>query len=325
MGQLDLDTLMRNTNPVYVEGTVISRTEKPLPEAECRDREPEGEQLPAGPLRLLDKTALTSRKDIQEQLTKTLPLNDLNMPIFIYRTDMIDPLTFEPMVAGNMSAEQIRGITNMLNAATIRLDYSESYPILPSGSPLWERLPFETEQEFAVFKEYLSQDGTRQASAISSVHPDVIKEYFHCNYWLTRANAWDLFRVANHQRKKLQRQTQLEEDHNAIAERLLNKLRPAIEAIEIEEFKGSPEKLIKSISEVTKIQRIANGLPANGTSEVDTQVKRADSLEVIMEQVVDKSGGRRKSIGQDAVDELIDDPDAIDDMQRMIVRFQRGK
>lgn len=325
MGQLNLDKFMQKSAPVVVEGTLISKTERPLPEQECRDREVDQPLVPAGPLRFIDKTRLSTRKEIQEQLTKTLPLNDLNMPIFIYRTDMVDPLTFEPMVDGSATSEQLRGISNMLNAATIRLDYAESYPVLPSGMPFWDRLPFETENEFKTFREYLSQSGTRQTSLVQIEHPDVVKEQFHCNYWLARAQAWDLFRVANHQRKKLLRQTSLEEDHNALAEDLLRKLKPAIEKIEIEDFKGSPDKLVKAIGEVTKLQRIANGLPANGMSEVDNGVKRVDSLEVIMEQVVDKSGGKKKNAGTDAVDELVDDPDAIDDMQRMIVRFQRGK
>lgn len=297
-----------------------------------------------GPLRSLDPYRLNSHWQLIEQLTGSLPLNEYDLPVFIYRADMLDYVqiantllaastgtTADPQIATTTSfgpaqhpADSMQDIQASLEAATLPLTYDEGYPVLPSGVPFWSQMEFESVEAYKAFISYLELGGVRQISNLISYEIDEVREYFHTYYWSFRVKAFDLYRVAHHQKVKLQRMLSTEDNHFKMAEKLITKVQTYLEGMILDDENISPEKAINMLEKLVKIQRISAGLPANGESkETDGSRRTVAPVNVIMQQISAGAGTGARKVDSD-VDLLLEDPDAVDLAQELIIKMQNG-
>jgi hypothetical protein len=312
----------------------------------CRDREEQGtskdlviqgEIIPPrvglyGPLRSLDPKSLNSLWQLIEQLTPSIPLNEYDLPVFVYRPDMLDYRMIAetlgnasvqaPTTAGySGSALTAADVQAMLEAAIVPLSYDEGFPVLPSGVPFWNQLEYEHKEAYDAFVQYLEIGGARQLSQLVAYNLDELKEYFHLNYWAVRVKAFDLYRVAHHQKVKLQRMLSTEDSHYKIAEKLIARVTTALEDMDFSSEELSPEKAVNMLEKLVKVQRVSVGLPANGESKESYGTNRTVApVNVIMQQISQGGSGVKKT--ENDVDLLLEDPDAVDLAQELIIKMQ---
>ena len=96
--------------------------------------------------------------DIIANLTKSLPKNDLGMPLYLYRADL-----FPEDFASYDHDQQER----IKKACAVHLNFDEGFPTQDTGALLWDRLPFEGASDHSVFRQYLEMD---QRYGYRSIH-----------------------------------------------------------------------------------------------------------------------------------------------------------
>ena len=326
--------------------------EPQLIQSDCRDREATlaetvpthiGELIPSNSrmpqaLRGANIASINSTWQLVAQLTANIPLNEYNLPIYVYRPDMLDygqivrtlqstPTTTGP--ARSAVAEAYLPAAKMdvleleahIDAAMLHLGYAEGFPTMPTGTPFWQQLDFEPRECYDMFIAYLELGGARQLSSMIGYPLELLQECFNLYYWSYRVKAFDLYRVAHHQKKKLQRMLKTEEDHFEVAERMLGKLRTYLDAAIIDEESVTPEKAVNMLEKLVKIQRISVGLPANGESKENNAPRSMTPVNVIMQQIAAGNGQTRNEVP--TVDLLMEDPDAVDLAQELIIKMQK--
>lgn len=326
-------------------------------------------KLPYGPLRTLDPKKLNTKAQFFEQLTRSLPLSEFNLPNYIYRPDMLDHREFQeallairdsqaqtqPLaITNDASAEPdlftessspssgrhttstitvppetrvpgIDRIQSQLEAAIVSLDYSEGFPALANGRPFWQRLDTEEEAAYDAFISYLEMGGARKRKDLIAYPPDDVESWFHINYWVYRAKAFELYRVADANKLRLHRMLQTEDSHYKVAEKLFAKMAKAFEHFSEEQIiELGVEKAIGVMEKIVKVQRISVGLSANGGAIDPQDLKKSPTTVVITQQIVQNTG-ESAPIDEDAPDLLVDSPDAIEQAQELIIRVQQGQ
>jgi hypothetical protein len=309
---------------------------------DCRDREDAPSSVPTtrrtGPLRNVDPKKVNTAWQLIEQLSPGLPSNEYDLPIFIYRPDMLDyaaiarslaagehdttPTLVGPAQAPVLGTQEMNA---MLEAAIVPLSYNEGFPVLPSGMPFWTQLEYEPKEAYDAFVNYLELGGARQISQLIAYNLDELKEYYHMYYWTHRVKAFDLYKVAHHQKVKLQRMLATEDSHYRTAERLMRKLETYFEGVTFDEDNISPEKAVGILEKLVKIQRVSVGLPANGESKENPGNERTVTpVNVIMQQISQNKDASKTKQGND-VDLLLEDPDAVELAQELIIKMQGGQ
>jgi hypothetical protein len=140
-------------------------------------------------------TLKVTRADVVREACSLVPLNHLNLPEGIHRSDLLHP--YPPCVKKVIPQQDLERLPSgldlsqgkytdegpllILDEAIVRssyipLDYSEGFPTFPdTGAPFWGQLPFEPPTQFKTFEEYLKQgtsEGTRRLFALS-MRPDI--------------------------------------------------------------------------------------------------------------------------------------------------------
>lgn len=341
--------------------TVDLASEPDFPVDLARDREPTQlellvQQIPYGPLRQLDPKRLHTKWRLIEQLTPTIPLNQFDMPEFIYRADLLDhtyiqetllkahgvdtqrnlanpspeevaPTTISP--ADKESADKSTGtianlgeIQEQLHAAMVSLDYYQGFPTI-EGVPLWRRMDFEPENAHDAFIAYLEQSGTRQLHELIAYDRKDLQEWFHTYYWGFRCKSFDMFAVASAQRTRIQRMLRAEDSHYVQAERILAQLKGRFDNITAEELTElGLEKAVSVFEKLVKVQRISVGLPANGSATADDEKKTAPTTNIIMQQIAEKSPEQRQT-EEEQIDILADSPEFLEEAQKLIIKMQQ--
>ncbi len=264
-----------------------------------------------------------SRGAIIEHLAKTLPLNDFNLPKFIYRPDLI--------------AENNKDDHDVLNAAVIPISYEEGFPTLPNNAVFWAQFEFEPVQAYQMFERYLTQPsefGVRQFQLLASEEAplSLLREYFDTFYWRFRAKAHDLFIAAVNTKLREQRVMQVEDTHFLTAERLLKRVLTYFENDDPEkDFTQdlNPKTAADLLKTLVQMQRISLGLPAHGASAgTPSDTPPNASVEVILrtlaKQSADSSGAPLID-GKTGLDVLLEDDDTADMAQELIIRMSSGK
>lgn len=340
MGQIeDLDVFRR---PVPVVETVsLPETGLSVFDDPCRVREGDilspseskiEAKLPAA-LRGVDLNKIMTRADLMAALTIGLPLNEYQMPKFLYRPDLLDVSLFSGVPAESADQDaRYREMQESLQAAILPLVYHEGYAAFENGSPIWAQMqPFEGEDDFAVFQSYLELPGARQLALLplhtttpyNSPASGRVPGLFHANYWALRAKASDVFAVVHAQRMREQRIMKTTDKHYLKAEALFNKLMEFAEKLDWDALEGDPEKFVAVMEKLTKIQRTALGLSIHGNSDDDKV--RTPSVELIMRNisrqategvVVDRAAEQNVD-----VQKLLENPEALEQAQELILRF----
>lgn len=351
----------RSREPIVIEGEAIDRTpstrddtfaEPPFPKDESRDREPtlESESLfgliPYGPVRALKVEHLHSKAQLLEQLARTIPRNEYDLPEFVYRADMLDHTWVQeqlvklrgvrtPEAGSSTAATSILSpaqgagpnagdIQAHLDNAIVRLEYLEGFPVTPNGVPLWNQLDWEPQSDYEMFIQYLELGAERAIHKLIAWDITDVKAAFHINYWNERVRSFDLYRIANATKLRLHRMLDTEDSHYKTAEKLLDKVTGVLDKFDVEEIKEVGfEKLIKVFGDLGKIQRISAGLPANGPMAEGEGVK-APTTNIIMQQIA-QSTPQKAEESDDNMDLLQDSPETLELAQQFIIRSQKAR
>lgn len=359
MPQLDLDNLVSSSRQQVIEGEAKDITRRPLPDDrytqepvarqdQIRDREhtpyvSRTNRLPFGPLRAINPKTINSKANLMSQLLPTIPLNEYDLPNYVYRADMLDHVLIQQTLTTFITQQDedptapaiphthqaaLQGpldIQSQLDSASIALDYSQGFPTIANGMPFWQQLPFEPREAHDAFVFYLEQSGARKLHDLIAYPLEQVTEWFHLYYWPSRVRSFDLFRIANAQKVKLQRMLTTEDTHFLQAERIMSKLNAYFEAINVEELmdKIDPAQAVGMLEKLVKIQRISVGLSAAGGKEEIASVRTDPSISITMQQIA-QGGGEKKREDADSFDMLSDDPDSVDLAQQLIISQQKN-
>lgn len=335
--QLSIEHFQKpETNPNDLE--VLNPRDIAVLNDECRNRD--GDILPPKKLapfalRGLDLKNVKTRAELICMLTAQIPLNEYNLPKFIYRSDLLDPQLFceqnntdieqglAQLESHNALAVEAEDRFDMmqqaLDAAIVRLDYYEGYPSI-DGVALWETLNFESREDFEFFKSYLALPGARQLAMVANSNLKHLTELYHLNYWGVRALAHDIFAVVHYQRMRDQRILKTEDSHFLQAEQLLSALKDRVNEIDWEACKD-PKLFVEVFEKLAKIQRAALG-----QSSMSREEPRSPSLELTLRKVTQSNTTTQRETSQQDALALLDDPEATEMAQELIIRLgqQRG-
>lgn len=248
-----------------------------------------------------------TRWQLIRELTRQIPLDDYNLPQYLYKSDVLAPsLLKDPKTA-----------QDLLNSAILHITWDQGFPTVHQEDPLWARLPFEPENAFQAFVLYMGQSGIRQLHAIEHESRDVLLEWYHLYYWAPRAKALDMFRAAHHYRLREKRILDLEDNHWTEGEKIMKRLQNAIaNKTQAELSELDVDKLIASMERIAKIQRSAVGLTTNGG---DREAPKSTSVEVAIKQTTNE--GTQRKIEETALDPaLFDDPEMLSKAQDLIIK-----
>lgn len=274
-------------------------------------------------LRGIDLSSITSRAQLLCSLTNNIPQNEYNLPRFIYRPDLLDHHLFSAQKNEDplLENERFREMQDQLDSATIKLDFYEGFPSI-DGSPIWQKLPFESPTDFDVFERYTKIPGARQLGNIvntsSNGGPTLqeAQELYHLYFWGFRTLAHDTFAIAHYQRLKQQRILSTDNVHFLEAEKLLSNLQAHFNEINWELVKD-PQVFVTILEKVTKLQRMALGQSATGEKTAQTP-----SLELIMRNLTaGQENLKPQESSQKGAMEILSDPTLTDKAQELIIRY----
>jgi hypothetical protein len=281
--------------------------------------------LPPLALKNCNFDLIQTRTDLMRDLTANLPMNDLVLPKIIYRGDLIDWHLF--VGNNNLTQERVEHMQQFLDIATIHLQYSEGFPSLPSGEPLWARLPWESPTQYAAFTDYCVLPGARVTAKLTNHgSQEQILTFFHEFYWGIRARCYDMMASIHAAKKREQRILACEDDHYLQAENMLNRLKNMLPEVEWDQLKTEPEKFLNVMEKVIKLQRVALGLSSMGNVN-DKRELKSESLEIQLRKI---SSGDVALRGADANDDnsidmksLLRDPSSLASAQELIIRMSK--
>lgn len=289
-----------------------------------------------GPLKFVDVKKCKNTAQLIEMLSQGISLNEYKLPEFIFRADILDvgmiveaistynrTTTTTSFPPAQSRADGMQDIYAMLDAATVHLTYHEGYPAMPNGVPFWTKLDFEPDEAYEAFIQYLELGGARRISALQGFDLEEVREYFFLYYWDSRVVAFDMFRMIDHQRTKIQRMLITEDAHYQRAQRLLNKLDVYLNQAEFDEESLTPDRAIAMMEKLIKIQRISVGLSANGETKENTDVRKMVKPSELMRNVTGT-----EIVSADNVDDfdiLTSDLESIEMAQELILRMNRAK
>jgi hypothetical protein len=294
-------------------------------------------------LRNIKLNEIESRADLVRNLTKNLPLNEFQLPRFIYRSDLLDWTIFA------QTPPDYKLMEEYLDNSQLTLNYSEGYPTLPDGSPLWGKFGWETQDEYSAFTEYCTLPGMRSLAKLTQTQTQapmtLLTEWFHERYWGLRSKCFDMMRAIHAAKQREQRIMACEDNHYLVAEGLLAKLKGIEDGVEWEQLKAEPEKYVKVLETIMKLQRMALGLTTMGQQGGSSRELRAETIEMSMRRITNpetyqlESPDRIKAITLQQgvsltnpnvptdginVRKLLKDPAALASAQELVIRMTRA-
>lgn len=279
-----------------------------------------------GALRGIDVTKLQSRAQLVQALTQTLPMNEYNLPKFIYRPDLLDYTLFQSALEitdEQLARERFLAMQDMLASATIELRYHEGYPSFENGRPFWDQFDCESLEEYELFKSYREQPGARQLGLVGPLSGLDMTELFHLHYWGLRCLAHDSFAIAHFQRLREQRVLSTENTHFLKTEELLQTLLKKANEIEWDAVKD-PKAFVDIFDKLVKLQRLSLGLSSSGVSPNDAA--KSPSLELIMRRITSANvtqTDEQKHASVGSMNDILGDPDLVQQAQELILRLNK--
>jgi hypothetical protein len=299
----------------------------------------------AGPLRNIQYSQVKDRTTLIEQLNKSIPRNEYNLPLYLYRADMLDYTLFQTLP----SSEDAGFLQELLSSATVNISYTQGFPSFLNALPIWAKLDWEPETAYIAFTEYLEQQGVRSLHKMhgSSTHlstvrasPKDLYDQFTQFYWGVRARAFDLYQAAHAQRARIDRVMSTQDNHYELSSNLLKKVVSRINSLEEDDWlEVGPKEAIDMVDKLTKIQRISVGLPATGplpskeqapaVQSTEQQMLRLANSELSAEQIEQQLLDQAAAAANDAasseeIDLLRDRPDLVDEAQGLILKLVQG-
>lgn len=266
-----------------------------------------------------------------EKLAKTIHQNELGLPKYLYRCDMVLPdLDTFPQKTQNA----------ILASAVIEITYREGFPTFLDGNPIWEQMIHESDEDYCLFEEYRNLQeslGYRSLSAlplqISQVTLQELQETANLYFWYPRIKAYDLFILSVHRKRREQRMMQIENYHYAKSHDLLERMLTQVNTVFATERVGAmtPDDFVKTIRSLTEIQRTSIGLmgPQGGNGKTgEGAPPPGATLEVTMRSIARQSGASdQNESGQGGTGAILDfknNPEALLAAQELIIKVKSG-
>lgn len=330
---VDEDTVNLADEPQFVQESIRDREDLASDDDAFN---PLAKMVLVGAARTLVGKDIHNKRELIQHLTAGLYLNDYGLPDYVYRADLLDDNAIRGIIQTEPSttttsfppprvgAEGIQELNALVDIARVPLHYDEGYPALDSGLPFWQKLDFEPKEAYDAFVFYLQMDGARKLSDLIAYDMGDLKQWFHLYYWDYRVKAFDLYRVANYQRNKLRRMLSTEDKHYRMADKLFTQLAETMEtadfATKLSEL--DPDKLVKVLDTVVKVQRISAGLNATGGKSDEAQPVKQHTTVNIMNKLTENDVVRAE---EEQVDVLSENPDMVTQVQDMLLDLQSKK
>ena len=267
--------------------------------------------IPAA-LRGVNPERVECRADLMRELQAGIPQNEFNLPIYLYRADLLSHELVKEDPTSSVTAD-------MIAAATTQVDYHHGYPTFRDGTPIWGNLNYEPREAYAAFLEYLDIPGARALHSLIAYPLELVNEYFYLYSWQARARACDMFRVAHHTRLKEQRLMTVEANQYIESERILKKVVAALDSLDPEALAGEGlGALTSAYDRLARVQRAAVGLSASGDGKT---LPGGQSIELTFKQIAEKEGGRKHVDDDIASQILLDDPETLQHAQELILKI----
>src|SRR6266404_2366557 len=283
--------------------------------------------LPAA-LRGADLDKIETRADLMAILAVNLPLNEMGLPKIVYRADLLDWRLFcGASPSGSDVTERYKTLQQYLDMATLWLSYTEGFPTLPTGEPLWAKLPFEDAEHYQAFTDYCVIPGARQLAKLTRYPLDQLTAWYHEDYWGIRVKCYDMLNAIHAAKIREQRMLACEDDHYIQAEHMLNKMKEKLSEVNWDNLVEDPKQFVEVMEKIVKLQRVSLGLSSMGNADGKREVS-AESLEVTMRRIAQpnivevggKAGGKDGSIDVKA---LLRNPEALASAQELIIRMSK--
>lgn len=282
---------------------------------------------------------MSTKASMMKSVNALIPINDFGLPEFMYRADLLPPTLREldPY-------DQQEFLTN----ARVDLDYAQGYPVQDNTEPFWGQLQHEPCDAYRAFTHYLDlprpkESGTmsqpvRQLHSLKTVTAMSTQDLLSCchlYYWVPRAQAYDLFLIASHAKRKETRIMDVEERHYQLATEYLEIANEQLMTM-MTDPEGSqlkPKHLIEIMKLMLQVQRISSGASpfgsSSGTSKSDpAALPPNSSMEVILRTVAQRaglSGGSKGDSEQEILRQLANDPETMRQAQELIIRVDNKK
>ena len=172
------------------------------------------------------------------------------------------------------------------------------------------------------------------AQLVGNMHPnlsgtellvaiDAYRRAYYIYYWGLRTRAYDLFRVAQHQKQQELRAIETQDEHYIDARKIRHKIMAYMDDEENFWDLMTPKVAIDLLKLTTALERISAGLPSAGPA---TNTERAgESLELTFKTIAQSN--RASSEGATTVDEegtvldqALKDPETVNMLQKLIIK-----
>lgn len=279
-------------------------------------------------------------------LKREVPRDHCNLPIFLYRIDLIQNQSLLLAAAAPRMQACSQAQIFEIESARMSVVWEEGFPALEDGSALWGKWEFEDPQIHQAFLEYLElakHVGMRSINDLailgetaSQLGRERIYEAFICFYWDDRARAYDLYEKIRQKRLREKRILSTNDRHFLETEKLLTQLYTKYFG-NIDEETGNPvwiedltpKDAIKALETLTKIQRDSLGLQSSGTSskngEVEESLDTPDQIKGAMQDLSTKTKRKDAVEEEDVLALLREDDDAAEAAQSLIVSLNRHR
>jgi len=301
-----------------------------------------------------DIDLLKPKAEQMRRLMHALPRNSYSLPEGIYRCDLLkgestidESGTASPASPATATSSQASHIvptrrtgTEAL-AAYIPLSYSDGFPTLPSGKPVWARFEWEPEIAFKLFQLFLrlGQLGVRTLFTVNSearlnniVHPwsdapdpnvgiNLLADLF---VWHDRARSFDLFEIVEIRKATQRRAIQTMDRHYVVASSLL---KTAVDHLSKEDSIATltNREAIELIKVASQLQRISVGLSATGPNtakQEDPTFAPGVPNEIVLGDTVKRQGipvSQRRSAD---LQSFLKDPQMAKQAQDIVLRLR---
>lgn len=282
-----------------------------------------------------DVLALSQKATTFRTINASIPNNDFGLPTIYYRADLLP---------GNLLDLEDTEQAQTLDMATIELDYSQGFPTTPMGEPFWGQLPHESSEAYRAFNAYLDLpmrgEDKGGSAAVRQLHllktelattTQNLVELSYMYYWQQRARAFDVFKIASHNRMREQRLMSADNEHYRIASEYITLAESFLKDVFADpESNGlKPRDAMDLLIKMIQVQRLSVGVAPfsnpNGQNGGNGIPQNA-SLEVILRTIAKQMGTDNtgnEGVAADLADitkKLLSDPNELAKAQELIIR-----
>lgn len=295
-------------------------------------------------VRVMKVATLTPKAEMFKKLNEGIPNNDYGLPTYYYRADILSPELIDP--EHTSEDEQ----SDFLEAAIIDLDYSQGFPVTPTGEPFWGQLPYEPSEQYRAFIAFLElptrgesnggPQAVRQMHVLcTQLNTDTrqILESSYLYYWQVRARAYDLFKAASHAKLKERRLMSAEDEHYNMAAQYIAWANTFLtNAFQDPESAGlKPKDVMDLMHRMIQVQRLSAGaspfsqalnkndtnpLPQNATLEVILRTLAQNSGLITTNTSAADAAAEQEATQEDLTKKLLQNPEMLQQAQELIIR-----